>query len=437
MFDYNGLTGEVIYPYNSKYDVLRRDYNLYYNYFPRVIVYANNSVDVVNAVNWARKNNVNIRSRCGGHSYNAFSTANASLVLDVSNLTKFNLDKKNNLVTIGSGFRLGDLYTLLANEGYQFTGGSCFNVGITGLMTGGGFGYSSRKYGLCSDNLVQLKMISALGKEIIANDFQNSDLFWACRGAGQNNFGVFTEFTFRVYPVSKVTVIGIEWTKEKRLQVMETYQAITKNLFNEITLHLVVSKNKCIVEGISYAPLESTKKEIQSLLDINCKITENIKYVPFIEAATILGDGGEPGYSKKSGSFAFNLFPREAFEIVLSYFEKLPSNFEDAVFELLQLGAAVKENKNYNTSFAYRDAIFIVQYETALTNPSAANELICWLESFRNAMLPYACRGYINYQDICIKNYLESYYGRNVSILQCVKNKYNPTNLFDYPQGLL
>ena len=436
MTDYSGLTGNVILPSNPSYDYLRRDFNLYYSYFPKAIVYVDDTADVINAVNWARCNNINIRSRCGGHSYESFSVANNSLVVDVRNLVKFELDRKNNLVTIGSGYKLGDLYRDLAASGYQFTGGSCFNVGVSGYVTGGGLGFSQRLYGLSSDNLVQLKLINAYGEEVIANDKVNSDLFWACRGAGQNNFGVFTEFTFKVYPVDKVTLINIVWEKNKRMDLLEVYQKVTRNLNNAITLKYDATADECYIKGISYAPLEYTKHEIRDILNIEDKTRNVIEYVPFIEASVYFGDGGTANAFKDIGIYVFKPFTKKAMETIFNYLDSCPSRYGDVVFGLLEMGGKIKENKEVNSCFAYRNALFIIQVETALTDICTDSEEILWVESFINALKPYACGRYINYQDIFINNYLEAYYGKNVARLECIKNKYNPTSLFDYPQGL-
>lgn len=57
---------------------------------------------------------------------------------------------------------------------------------------GGGYGSSSRLYGLASDNVVEMKIVTADMKLLTVNAHHHSDLFWALRGAGNGNFGVVT-----------------------------------------------------------------------------------------------------------------------------------------------------------------------------------------------------------------------------------------------------
>lgn len=109
-----GLTGLVITKGDKSYNIVRRNMNLYFSYYPLVIVYPNNVTDVVNAVNWARKKGLNIRCRSGGHNYESFSVGNDVVVIDVSNLLDFKIDTKEGYVKIGAGYNQGQLYSMVA-----------------------------------------------------------------------------------------------------------------------------------------------------------------------------------------------------------------------------------------------------------------------------------------------------------------------------------
>jgi len=64
----------------------------------------------------------------------------------------------------------------------------------------------SAKHGLAIDTLVEATVVAANGKILVANDKQNSDLFWGIRGGG-SNFGIVTEFVMKVFP-QRATVYG-------------------------------------------------------------------------------------------------------------------------------------------------------------------------------------------------------------------------------------
>ena len=105
-----GLTGLVITKEDKSYNIVRRNANLYFSYYPKVIVYPNNIIDVVNAVNWSRKQGLNIRCRSGRHNYESFSVANDAVVIDVSNLLDFEIDTSGGYVRIGAGYRQEQLH---------------------------------------------------------------------------------------------------------------------------------------------------------------------------------------------------------------------------------------------------------------------------------------------------------------------------------------
>lgn len=142
-----GLTGLVITKEDKSYNNVRRNENMYFSYYPKVIVYPNNITDVVNAVNWSRERGINIRCRSGRHNYESFSVANDVVVIDVSNLHSFEIDTNEGYIRIGAGYTQEQLYPMITKYGYSFVGGSCGSIGVTGVALGGGVGFLQREYG--------------------------------------------------------------------------------------------------------------------------------------------------------------------------------------------------------------------------------------------------------------------------------------------------
>lgn len=95
-------------------------------------------------------------------------------------------------------------------------------MGVIGATLGGGHGVFDGEYGIMSDNLLSVNMITAKGEKIAVNATENPDLFWGIKGAG-NNFGLITEATYRVYPKTTLFHFTIEadYTPDSLEQIFE------------------------------------------------------------------------------------------------------------------------------------------------------------------------------------------------------------------------
>lgn len=433
------LTGLVITEADKSYNLLRRTKNLYFSYYPRVIVYPNNIADVINAVNWARKQGLNIRCRSGGHNYESFSVGNDVVVIDVSNLLDFEIDINAGYVRIGSGYKQEQLYPKVAQYGFAYIGGICGSVGVAGIALGGGVGYLQREYGLVCDNLVEAQIVDAYGRIITANSYENQDLFAALRGAGSNNFGVVVSLTFKVHPIDKVTVLTAEWPKEHRYEVIQGFQKIGDYLDNRYTIKVSITKNTIGLYGVG---LRSTKKEMEQalsgLLRVPNKMNYTTKHIDFKEFIQEYSFVSIPTGFKITGLFAYNPLRSAPCQIIFHYLDNSPPIQPAIEISFLLLGGKVAENEFLPSAYPHRRAKVLVQIDAQWTPEYSmyADETVRWVNSLRESLLPYADFGYLNYCDINIPNYLYSYFGDNVSWLKTVKEKYDPYNLFHYPQGI-
>lgn len=435
-----GLTGIVITEADKSYNLLRRAKNLYFSYYPKVIVYPNNVTDVVNVVNWSRQQGLNIRCRSGGHNYESFSVGNDVVVIDVSNLLDFGIDINAGYVRIGSGYKQNQLYPKVAQYGFAYIGGLCGSVGVAGIALGGGVGYLQREYGLVCDNLVEAQIVDAFGRIITANSYENQDLFAALRGAGSNNFGVVVSLTFKVHPIDKVTVLTAEWPKEHRYEVIQAFQKVGEYLDNRYTIEVSMTKNTIGLYGVG---LRSTEKEMKQALSVLLRVpnkmnytTKHIDFKEFIQGYSDFVS--TPTGFKNTGLFAYNQLGKVPCQVMFDYLDKSPLIQPDIEISFLLLGGKIAKNESLPSAYPHRGAKILVQIdaEWTLEYSRYADETVKWVNSLRKSLSSYIDFGYLNYCDINIPNYLYSYFGDNVSWLKTVKEKYDPYNLCYYPQGI-
>lgn len=172
--------------------------------YPDVIVKAKDVYDVVAAVKLARRENLRIGIRSGGHSWAGNHVRDGGLLLDLSALDEVTVDPDAMRATTGPGRAGNELAALLGRRGLFFPTGHCKGVCVGGYLLQGGFGWHGRTLGLACMSVVALDIVTAEGDIVHASEHENADLYWAARGSGPGFFGIVTRFHLRVYPKPKV-----------------------------------------------------------------------------------------------------------------------------------------------------------------------------------------------------------------------------------------
>ena len=197
------IFGELVLPTDASYEEARRVHDISVDRRPLAVVRAATASDVAAAVAFAGEHDLTLAVRGGGHSTAGYGTADDALVIDVAGMKEIAIDPETRIARVGAGANSGDLAGLAAAHGLALSTGDTASVGFGGLVTGGGIGLMVRRHGLAIDNLLAARVVTADGEIVTASAEEHPDLFWAIRGGG-GNFGIITEFTFRLAPVGIV-----------------------------------------------------------------------------------------------------------------------------------------------------------------------------------------------------------------------------------------
>ena len=174
--------------------------------------------------------------RSGGHCYEDFVANNPhGALIDVSLHNSVDRDGEDGPYRVSPGAVLGDVYLALYKR-YDLTlpAGSCFMVGAGGHISGGGYGFLSRLYGLTSDWITAVDILTVDRKgDVIqrrVDKDHDPDLFRACCGAGGGNFGIITSFRFDKLPPAPQEIaesyMAFDWagmTEERFTQILTAY----------------------------------------------------------------------------------------------------------------------------------------------------------------------------------------------------------------------
>ncbi len=453
------LTGDVVDRHNPAYEAARMDSNRRVQRFPRYVDFCESVRDVQNAVRWAREHRKAQRSRSGRHSYEGYSVLDGGVVVDVSALHGVELDAAHRTARIGAGANLGQIYDALWDQGrVTIPGGGCTGVGIAGLALGGGFGFLTRLFGLTCDSMLGLEMVDARGQVLTADAHDNEDLFWASRGGGGGNFGVVTSFTFAVQPIDNVTAFSIVWPWNAIRPVFAEWQrwADPDALDERLTPILILparSAGYVNVIGEFVGPLVEADRLIQPLLRAARATDLAIVYEPYIDAVhRFVGAPPAPASSgphrwaadraadpaldrfKNTSAYQFHPFESRAVDAMIDHLERSPSPNTEVQFNLH--GGAEAHVPPHATAYPWRRARASLQYQAYWSDPAEGPALQAWVEDFRRALLPWTHGAYVNYIDADIGDWPEAFYGGNLPRLLAVKRRYDPDNVFDFPQGL-
>jgi FAD/FMN-containing dehydrogenase len=224
------FSGRVITAGDGDYDQARSVWNGAIDAHPAVIARCAGTGDAAAAVGFAQAAGLEISVRGGAHNFGGAAVGDGGLTIDLSPLRQVLVDPDARTARAGGGATLADLDAATQVHGLATTGGTVSHTGIGGLTLGGGFGWLTPQYGLSCDNLLSAEVVTAAGQVLRASAEEHPDLYWALRGGG-GNFGVVTEFEYRLHPVGPLAQLGLFfWDADDGDSALALAQQVTADL---------------------------------------------------------------------------------------------------------------------------------------------------------------------------------------------------------------
>ncbi|MEV6329425.1 FAD-dependent oxidoreductase [Streptomyces sp. NPDC051909] len=203
-----GFQGELIGPADDRYEDVRRCFNRDHDQHPALVARCTSPEDVRAALGYARENSLGISVRGGGHATAGFASCEGGLVVDTGPMKHVAIDAEARTGRFGAGLTWGELDAATQEFGLALTGGRVSDTGVAGLTLGSGSGWLERMYGPTAWNMLSAQVVTADGRILRADAEEHADLLWGLRGGG-GNFGVVTEFGFRLHPVGPLLYAGM------------------------------------------------------------------------------------------------------------------------------------------------------------------------------------------------------------------------------------
>ncbi|TNC08216.1 FAD-binding oxidoreductase [Methylobacterium terricola] len=420
---------------------------------PLAIAMCTGGDDVRACINWARQERQTFAVRCGGHNYAGFSTTHG-LLIDVKPMSGIQFDPKTGFVTIGAGASNQDMADAFRATGLAVPSGRCPTVGISGLTLGGGWGFSATRNGLTCDALRATDAVTADGTlhRGIAATGDDASLFWAARGGGGGNFAVHTSFTFEPHPVYDVTVFNIVWPARHQIELMLDLQDIQLN-----NPHLISTRSKLVpivagqvqrdklgvqTLGQFFGPPDQLRALLDRPLSRSKPTVAEINRMNYWSARDYLVTDDPGGFYDIRSSYVAGQLGGDAIDTMMRCMEKSPcgSVLQQNMGILFAAGGRVKAVRPTDTAYVHRESDFILEMETSwspLDMPDMVKRQQAWLTEYFAAMQRFVKpQSYVNFPSRDLPNWLDAYYGENVGRLCEVKRRYDPDDVFKFPQSV-
>jgi FAD/FMN-containing dehydrogenase len=424
----DSLDGRLFLQADEGYAAAKKVWNgMFDSKQPAMVVQCTSTDDVVNAVDFARERNLLVSVKGGGHSYPGKSTSDGGMMIDLSNLYSVDVDPNAKSARVDGGALLGHVDNAALQHNLLTTTGVVSHTGVGGFTLGGGMGRTDRIMGLAIDNLLEATVVTASGDVVRASANENAELFWGLRGGG-GNFGVVTEFVFRLHSFSP-TVYGGDLIYEVGKEFFEFYAELLDATPDEANIEpgfVPGEDGKMIASvGVTWGGDHAAgEKALAPLLafpglkggELGPKSYQAIQ----TQLDGVYAHGGQ-NYLKSG--FLNELTP-EVIDIMVDFV-----NRGSTVSWFQHLGGATSRVSPDATAFAHRKVAVNYGIEYLSHDPAQNEAGIAAVREYYKALEPHMAGFYTNLHDDTEKKTWGNY-GPNYPRLVELKNQYDPTNLF-------
>jgi FAD/FMN-containing dehydrogenase len=428
------LRAPVIRPGDDTYDQARKIWNGMIDKRPALIVKCTGVADVIDAVNFARDNDLLLAVRGGSHSAAGLAMCDGGIVLDMSAMKGVRIDADTGTAHAQAGLLWGEYDHETQALGLATTGGTVSNTGLVGLTLGGGLGWLMGKHGFACDNLVSVDLVTAEGTLITASEQSHQDLFWALRGGG-GNFGVATSLQFKVHPVGP-TVLGgmVLYPRAQSKDVLRHYRDVCQSIPDEAEAYAAMltspDGDPLVAMILGYTgDLGEGEQVLAPARAFGSPIADLVGPMPYTQRQTLIDDLGVHGIHRywKSG-FVPDL--SDTFiDLIVDRADTMRSPMS-VVGMFYVHGVAARVDPSA-TAFGLRGAQWDFDIISQWTDPAEADDHVRWTRQFWGETEPFCTGGvYVNHIAEDEPGRVHAAFGANYERLVSVKNRYDPGNLF-------
>jgi FAD/FMN-containing dehydrogenase len=441
--------GQLVRPSDPAYDEQRKVWNGSIDRSPALIARCAGAADVIAAVRFARATGQVVAVRGGGHSFPGLSVCDGGVVIDLGPMKGIRVDPEARTVRAQAGVLLGELDRETQAFGLAVPSGIVTHTGVAGLTLGGGIGWLMRKHGLTIDQLIAVDVVTADGELVRASEAENPDLFWGLRGGG-GNFGIVTEFEFRLNPVGPIVLAGpIFWPMSESANVLRFYRDWIAEAPDDLMTIVVHRKapsvpfvpadlrGELVVAVVScYAgSVDDGERVVRPLRKFGSPVLDLCEPKPFLAHQGMFDASYRHGWSYYMRACDVAGLTDEVIDITVDHSLRIGSPL--TAFPIWQRGGAAARVDEQDAAFHGRGAGYSFNIAGATESAEGFDEEREWVRAFWAALAPHHTSVYVNFlMDEGEQRIRQAYGDQKYDRLKALKRRYDPDNFFRLNQNI-
>lgn len=401
---------------------------------PSLVAHCESVADVQLAVLSAREAGIPLSVRGGGHDWTGRALC-SGLTLDMSRMNSVGPAQNGDVIDVGGGTRGVDVYAVTDAAGVAPVLGSVAVVGISGLVTGGGYGPLMRRFGLACDNLRSATIVLADGSVVRAAEDGDAELFWALRGGG-GNFGVVTSMELQLHRVPSVRSGVLVFPLECADAVLPRLGDIWAKAPLELDVQFGIVPGPGGAHILYVSPTwcgrqEAADAALAPLYAIKGRVMADVRDQPFGLSRRFFDEHIVDGLVTTADNVWLREWNREVAAIVMDALRRRPNN-QCFVLGHDFSGVAAQVPSNATAFGLRRDHIWFEAI--APVDPASGSDgslEAAWARGVMERLSPHAYPGgYPNMLDVDQIDRIQHSFGANAERLIAAKRCYDPDNLF-------
>jgi FAD/FMN-containing dehydrogenase len=374
----------------------------------------------------------------------------AGICADLRTMNRVDVDPDQRIARVAGAAKWGAIDASTQEHGLAVTGGRMSDTGIGGLALGSGSGWLERKFGLTCDNLVKAEVVTADGRQVIASEDENADLYWGLRGGG-GNFGVVTAFHLRLHPVGPILLAGqLMYPAPMAGDLLRFYRDFIVSAPDEVCggiAFITAPPEEFVPEPVRGQPVvgvivvyagdpDEGEEAFGPLREFGPPGLDMVDRMPYVAVQQMIDGPNPKGLLNYWNADFYAELPDEAIDVFVGYATKPVSPFSQML--VLPGGGAIGRVPEDATAFGQRDAQWNLHYLSLWDDPAETDRNIAYTREFSGSMKPWATgRAYLNFLGDKGLQRVEAAYGpEKFARLQALKDKWDPTNLFRHNQNI-